>query len=337
MNCLKCGREVVEQAKFCSYCGERITVECPSCGVTNPSDGLYCLDCGRSLTGGQEPPPEPALRNYGQSWSSSRGCPRCQAVNEPESTYCYKCGLPLEEEPEPNYSPVGQKSPDVHAYQSPRTRANWTVALLVATCIAYTVLMMTTFGVLELVSQQEAGLFVLPAELDEAVQGLDGVSILFFFVTVPTVVLFLMWTHRASRNLRPLGSHGQRFSPGWAVGWWFIPIMFFFRPYQVMAELWRGSNPDVYPEGGVDWKEGSVSALLAWWWGLWITSGLVGYVGFGLGIDRVFDPDAILSSTALQWDLFSSALAIPAGVLAILVVLQITRRQEEKHKKLMAG
>lgn len=197
--------------------------------------------------------------------------------------------------------------------------------------------MMMTFGVLELVSQQEAGLLILPAELDEAVQGLDGLSILFFFVIVPTVVLFLMWMHRASRNLRPLGSHGQRFSPGWAVGWWFIPIMFFFRPYQVMAELWRGSNPDAYPDGGAGWKGGSVSALLGWWWGLWIASGLVGYVGFGLGIDRVFDPDAILSSTVLQWDILSNALAIPAGVLAILVVLRITRRQEEKHKKLMAG
>lgn len=391
MNCLKCEREVVEQAKFCSYCGYRVAMVCPSCGTLNQTEALFCYDCGWSLTASKAEPseatprqpgpitspvgqsrdgtsdcprcgtayeprstycyqcglqgvsPEPVVREAeatpseaGQRKTVGSGCPRCQAVNEPESTYCYKCGLPLEEEPEPNYGPVGQQSPYVHAYQSPRTRANWTVVLLVATCVVYTLHMMVTFGVLEMVGLQEAGEFVSSIEFDEALFVLDGMSILVFVVYVLTAVSFLMWTHRASKNLRPLGSHDQRFSPGWAVGWWFIPIAWVFLPYQVVAEVWRGSNPYTPPD--VDWKRGTVSALLGWWWGAWIVHNLFAYVGgYSFGFTGAFDWDVTPTSGALQMDLFSSALAIPAGVLAILVVLQITRRQEEKHKKLMAG
>ena len=194
---------------------------------------------------------------------------------------------------------------------------------------------MVTFGVLELVGQREAGQFVSSAEFDEALEGLEGISLLFLLVYIPTIVLFLMWIHRASRNLRPLGSNGQRFSPGWAVGWWFIPIMWFFRPYQVVAEVWRGSNPDMLPD--IDWKSRAVSALLGWWWGLWVIHNLFALGASVLDLPGVFDGDATPSSGALQLDLLSTALAVPAGVLAILVVLRITRRQEVKRSRILAG
>ena len=385
MNCLKCDREVVEQAKFCSYCGYRVAVECPSCGVLNQTDALFCYDCGWSLTAGkaesseatskqpdpttspagqsrdgeagcprcgtayepgsthcyqcglQAEPPEPAPSRFSQPEVGGFGCPRCQVVNEPESTYCFKCGLPLEEDPRSDYGPATYAQPiGTRLYQSPRSRANWTVLLLVATCIVHALHMVVTFDVLELVGQSEAGQFVSSAEFDNALFGLDSMSFLVSVAYISTVVLFLMWLYRASRNLQPLGSYDQRFSPGWAVGWWFIPIMWFFRPYQVVAEVWRGSNPDVLSD--VDWKRGSVSAVLGWWWGLWIVQNLSGSAGgYSFGFAGIFDWDLTPSSGALQLDLFTSALTILAGVLAILVVLQITRRQEEKHIRVAAG
>ena len=347
MNCLKCDREVVEQAKFCSYCGEQIALECPSCKALNPPDGLFCHDCGGSLTSSKTEPPEPAPSvprqpNSAPSAPSSPRlgglhCPRCGTTNEPGSVYCYQCGLPLEEETRSSYGPATDPQPmRVRLYQSPQTRANWTVALLIVTCVVYGLHMLVTFGVLDMVSRQEAGQFVSQVELDDIVQGLDGMTILLFFVYIPTVVSFLMWLHRASRNLQSLGSYNQRFSPGWAVGWWFIPIMWFFRPYQVVAEVWRGSNPNAPLD--VDWKRGAVSALLGWWWGLWIVQNLSPFVGgYSFGFAGSFDLDLTPSSGALQLDLLSSALAILAGVLAILVVLQITRRQEEKHIRVAAG
>ena len=287
MNCLKCGREVVEQAKFCSYCGYRVAMVCPSCGILNQTEALFCYDCGWSLTASKAEPseatprqpgpmtspvgqsrdgdsdcpgcgtayepgstycyqcglqgvsPEPVVREVeaapseaGQRKTVGSGCPRCHAVNEPESTYCYKCGLPLEGELTSDHSSATYAQPEgVVPYQSPRTRANWTVALLVASCIVYALHMMATFGVLDMVGRREAGEFVSSVVFDGGLFVLDGMSSVVFVVYILTAVIFLMWLHRVSRNLQPLGSNGQRFSPGWAVGWWFIPILWFIFPY----------------------------------------------------------------------------------------------------------
>ncbi len=334
MKCRKCDGDIVEQANFCSYCGERVAVACSSCGVLNPTDGLFCHDCGRSLTE-REAPPSP---DEHQLQSSGSGCPRCRTTNEPGSAYCYQCGLPLEEETRPGYGRADTHPRGTRRYESARIRANWTVGLLVATCVAYAIHMLGTFYVIDLVSRLEAGEYIPNSELDDAILALDALLILLFLVYAPTVVAFLMWTHRASRNLQPLAAHGQRFSPSWAVGWWFVPIMFYFRPYQVMAEIWRGSTPHMLRGTAIDWKNGRVTALLPWWWGLWVVSSLIGLVfGYSFGFSEAFSPDTVPSAAALQWDLLTSAITICAGVLAILVVRRITGHQDEKHRGMTAG
>ena len=297
MNCPKCDREVVQQAKFCGYCGGRVATSCPSCGVLNPPDGLFCYDCGRSMTASEAEPLEPSPSASNQPREAGFGCPRCRAVNEPGSAYCYHCGLPLEEEIQAGNGSASGQSGYAHPFESPRTRANWTVGLLVVTCIA---------EFLWLVSGQS-----------------DDTLTLLGLVNIPTVVAFLMWMHRASRNLRALGAYGQRFSPGWAVGWWFIPIMFFFRPYQAMVEIWRGSASRVLGESDLDWKGRPVSLLLGWWWGLWIASNLLGLVW--------------AFSAANEWGLISATLTVADGILAILVVRRITDRQEAKVHRVPAG
>jgi hypothetical protein len=96
---------------------------------------------------------------------------------------------------------------------------------------------------IDLEKQYEAGSLVF-SQLIDAEENRDFASVLSGLAGLATAIAFLMWIHRVSKNLYPLGAVGQRFSPGWAVGWWFVPVMFFFRPYQVMGEIWRGSSPD---------------------------------------------------------------------------------------------
>src|SRR4030095_10643316 len=38
------------------------------------------------------------------------------------------------------------------------------------------------------------------------------------------IIPFLIVLHRAYANLSPLKARNLEFSPGWAVGWWFIPF-----------------------------------------------------------------------------------------------------------------
>ena len=239
MNCWKCERELVKDAAFCSYCGERASKACSECAAANPADSLYCHHCGIALVIGGGARQQIAPR---QTRPTGVRCPRCQSVNEPDSAYCYECGLPIEEEAQPRYIQTHSRQGGRRTYESARVRANWTVGLLVATCIAAVIYIVITFGIIESVSQIEAGYYISLSELDEAILGRDIIA---GVVAIPTVVSFLMWNHRVSRNLRSLSARGQRFTPGWAVGWWFVPIMFYFHPYQVMAEIWRGSSTPI--------------------------------------------------------------------------------------------
>jgi len=43
-------------------------------------------------------------------------------------------------------------------------------------------------------------------------------------------VAFLVWFYRAHANLSGLGAEYLTYSPGWAVGWFFVPIFSLFRP-----------------------------------------------------------------------------------------------------------
>ena len=55
-------------------------------------------------------------------------------------------------------------------------------------------------------------------------------------------VYWCMWVHRTYRNLSALGAAGLRRTPGWAVAYYFIPVLNLFRPFEVMRETWRASD-----------------------------------------------------------------------------------------------
>ena len=92
-------------------------------------------------------------------------------------------------------------------------------------------------------------------------------------VWICTSILVLAWIHRANYNARRLGASDMIFTPGWAVGWYFVPVAWFWKPYQAMKEIWRVSaSPS-------DWRDEGGSGLLGWWWALWI----VPFWGLGVG------------------------------------------------------
>lgn len=77
-------------------------------------------------------------------------------------------------------------------------------------------------------------------------------------------ILFLIWIHRSYKNLTSLNVSGLRFSPGWAVGWFFVPVMSLFRPYQVTSEIYRASTPHV--DAAIDdtsWHNIATSPIIA--------------------------------------------------------------------------
>src|SRR5439155_1843984 len=89
-----------------------------------------------------------------------------------------------------------------------------------------------------------------------------GVLVVTALAGLAAAVAWLRWQHRAHENLRALGVSGLAYTPGWAVGWWFIPFANLVLPYLVMVELWRASDPT----GSPAWARQRITALLPLWW-----------------------------------------------------------------------
>ena len=93
-------------------------------------------------------------------------------------------------------------------------------------------------------------------------QGILG--LLSFALGCVTGIMALVWIYRAHLAARRDESRSISVSPGWAVGWFFVPIANLWKPYHAMWQLWRYQHPT----GG--------RMLLRCWWALWLASSVVG-------------------------------------------------------------
>ena len=69
------------------------------------------------------------------------------------------------------------------------------------------------------------------------------IAMIYLATFLATVVVFCMWVYRANKNSHGFGARGMKFSPGWAVGWYFIPFLCLWKPFQSMREMWQVSQP----------------------------------------------------------------------------------------------
>jgi hypothetical protein len=159
--------------------------------------------------------------------------------------------------------------------------------------------------------------------IDTNAAELDGISTVFGLLTVLEFVTLLvsiyfvsMWLHRAHANLRDAGLDGLEFTPGWSIGWFFVPFANLWKPLQAMRELYNASRGDPPPYSAH--TPGAVSA----WWAAWL------FGNIAANIDQRLSDDVTLL-TALG----TGALAVAAKFL-IDIIAEVTAGQ--RHSMLLA-
>jgi hypothetical protein len=171
--------------------------------------------------------------------------------------------------------------------------------------------------------------------LDEANASDDRVA-LAYLVSLGALILcagfFIAWTSRVYKNAAALGAIEQRFGPGWAVGGWFVPVLAWWRPKQIVNDVWRTSDPEaaaVLPRH--QWQDVPVPAFITAWWLLWVFSGFVDRLGATFG-----DEDATLEQLRLSAmaGVVQAGLFVITGLLAVRVVTVLTDRQERRAERL---
>lgn len=207
--------------------------------------------------------------------------------------------------------------------RSAHARATLTLYVLYAGLVVAVVAMLSGWAQHGLLAEMRAGLPIAEgrAEANDAREQI--IALLQLALILVTVVAWLVWQYRAYANLRLVGSRETEYTPGWSVGYWFIPILNLFRPYQITAELWRRSELSNArdPLGGL-----SGPALIGAWWIVYLVTGGVSRVSAGMLTSAKTLPQFI---AATDLGILNDGVSVVSTILAILVVRGIDRFQQQ--------
>ncbi len=224
---------------------------------------------------------------------------------------------------------VGARDGD--AFRSPHLLRNTLLVLIIAhvLILLLTIIVMAflrqslqQFAGHEFVSQQ-----AMRAELRGRGALQAAMSLVQILVLLVTYVISGMWIYRVACNVRALGAKGLDDTPGWAVGWYFIPFLCLQRPFRAMEQIWLAS------QSPLRWQKLATPALLRLWWGLWLAVCFAGYLvmrmtGASHSVTAMIGNESLLMG--------SHALSIAAELCFLAVVLRVTRLQLEQSDHVAA-
>jgi hypothetical protein len=125
--------------------------------------------------------------------------------------------------------------------------------------------------------------------------------------------------------LPSLGAVGLEFSPAGAVGWYFVPFLNLFRPYQVMREIHNGSDRGVWVEFGAGWRRRNAPVVVKTWWVLFL---LMNFLGNALARAGLYADTPGAFKFAAVASVIDNLITIAAALAAIWLVWSVTNKQE---------
>lgn len=218
-------------------------------------------------------------------------------------------------------------SNEQQAFKDPTSLAKWTKWFLYAQIVIAVIAIISSMLEYQLLSDFKNGIYssqelaIAAGEASDARQGIVGILQVIIFVV--SGILILKWIYRANYNARQLGASDMQFTPGWSIGWYFIPIANLWKPYQAMKEIWKASsNPQ-------SWNSQAVSSLLPWWWFFWIVSNMAGRASFRLAM-RAEEINELLAANVVTQ--LSDVTGIPLSLIVIGIISKVHEMQMSHAK-----
>ncbi|WP_052813595.1 DUF4328 domain-containing protein [Shewanella sp. cp20] len=165
-------------------------------------------------------------------------------------------------------------SGNIFKFKDARRLTQWVRYLLYAQILVALIAIGSNYLEYQLLMDYESGAYLSEEQAVADGEANDqrqlGVGLLYLSVFIVSGVMILKWIYRANFNARQLGAEEMRFTPGWSIGYYFIPILCIWKPYQAMNEIWQASHdPD-------NWSLNDFNSSVSLWWLLWIVSNILG-------------------------------------------------------------
>jgi len=155
-----------------------------------------------------------------------------------------------------------------------------------------------------------------------------GAAITQILAYIATIVFFAIWINRSCKNawlfdaadrpprrlLGPVASSAMTVTPGWAVGWYFIPIANLWKPYGAMSEIRNASGP------------GKMTAILPFWWALWIGANVIGNISMRMPTETIGE-----YTVSSVFDLVTAPVSLASNIVAVFLISGITKLQDARR------
>lgn len=178
-----------------------------------------------------------------------------------------------------------------------------------------------TFVAASFIDRAYEGLFESEEAFESEALFIESASNGIFWTSIAVMVLcavaYSIFVYGAAKNIQRSNAKGMTDSPGWAVGWSFVPFANLFKPYKVMGDIWVSSHDPVRAAL-------SAPAFMLLWWLPYIAGNVISNI-----TDRMMtateDPQQIIS---LAWiEVAASVMSIVAGLVLVFIVRKIVTAQ----------
>jgi len=158
--------------------------------------------------------------------------------------------------------------------------------------------------------------------LSEVVTAIVGFIQLVLFIILG--ITFLRWIYRTNMNLGALSGQPLSFTPGWSVGWYFIPIACLFKPYQAMKEIWETSHKNQF----------ATYSILSVWWVFWLISNFLDE----LAIKAFWGAESVseYSSSTMSY-IASDGFDVVLNIVAFMLVTRIGNAYSKNYSQQRAS
>lgn len=205
-----------------------------------------------------------------------------------------------------------------------RPLANWVTAMLALGLLIGVVALWASIGQMELLNRITHGEHFTVEEANASDSRIQLIGLGQLVILITTVIFFGRWIYVAACNVRALGAQNLTCSPGWAVGYYFIPFANLFKPFGAMKEIWKASgNPAA-------WEQEPGSPILGTWWTFWIFSCVFGQIALRTTLGAR-TPDDYSAAAAIT--MVSDVIDILLAIVAIWLVRSLTQRQLETAQR----
>jgi hypothetical protein len=259
-------------------------------------------------------------------------CSECGSTLGVADKFCSKCGAAI---PAIHQQPVQEAPPPIApavklaavasistSFRDPTQLTRWLRYFLYASLAIDSIALFSGVLQYQLLSDFKLGIYssgelaTAAAEANDQRQKVVGLCQA--GVAITTIILFAMWIYRANFNARSLGAQNMKFTPGWSVGYYFIPFLNLWRPYQAMKEIWKASkNP-------TSWEGEERGAILPWWWFFFLIASMFGNASFRTTMSAK-EIHELITSTGIT--IASDVVSIPATIIALVLVGKIYEMQ----------